>query len=421
MRNASFVRPLNYWGRVTSKRRTRRRFPATRAYRMAAGTSTTHDVPKPSWPAALLCTLLLVASPLGAAERLSSPGALVDVFVEAVEALETAPADDADDEVAGVVHAAGSLLTSRGTLWYFARDNEEVIVIAPVRFGSSLNALAYRLRKSIGGLSLRFDPRALRDEDAGALYYDESHELLISWQELAAGRVSDYLAHEIVHARNVYALTRGRDNLFMGWIARREGEAGFHDAYPDRFSVDELQAYAQQVRTGLREIARRGPDADVGGTLEMVDAGLALAHATADESRRAADALDAMIAFPSRRTRIEETRMIDDRPVQVAGFRTSAMIVYVFRGRLPEWVVSPPPVTWVAIELAGHSLDFMVPGGISTANDAMLKTLSKRMRTLSQRASRIAQVFEKIGTLAAGERFARALRVSSALRRLARP
>ena len=370
----------------------------------------------------LICFVVgnaLVASAAPCGQPVDS---LADAFHEAFEALDEATDRDEDAAVETVVAKAGALLTRHGTLWYAASDDEDAIVIAPVRFASKLNALAYRLRRYVGGLELRFDPRALVNEDAGALYYDDVHRLLLSAQEVGSGEISDYLAHEIVHAQNAHALSRSIDNLFMGWISGGEAAPAFHESYGRRFSIDELQAYVQQARANVRELNRVGAAGDIEGTLDMLDSGLALAKATARVARQAAAVVAEIMPADARRRRIDEWRTIEGRRVRVVGYRRHATSVYFFDGWLPRRLDSPPALTRAVVEFNDLALDLTIPTAFVPASaDQSVAMLLRRTRVLADRASSIEDKLEKLRASVRDNRLAQSLQLANELRRDIRP
>ena len=368
----------------------------------------------------LLVCLALAGGPVMATVEpsLQSPAELVDAFHEALEQLDDA-GDDASAAASDVVARAGALLTRHGTLWYPAFDAVGVIVIAPVRFGSSLNALAYRLRKHVGGLELRFDPLALKKENAGAIYYDDTHQLLLSAEEVASGKAADYLAHEIVHAQNVHALSRGIDNLFMGWISGGDATQ-FHEAYGPRFSIDELQAYVQQARANVRALVRDPERGDVQGTLEMLDSGLALANATADTARQAANAIASLMRSRSRRN-TDEVRTINERPERVVGYSGRGASVYLHRYRFPARFVEPSPVVRAVVEFDDLALELMIPAAFPPASTGgTIAAVMRRTQSLARRASVIAARFEAIRALVDATRFESALELANGIAPLVR-
>lgn len=342
-------------------------------------------------------------------------------FHQALDALDSAPGDRSEREIRTVARKAGDILTQHGIKWHLATESEDAIIIAPVRGASKLNDLAYSLRRNVGGLELRFDPRALKEENAGALYYDDTHQLVMSAQEIATGTISDYLAHEILHAQNFHALSRGVDNLFMGWISSRESAPPFHEAYRHQFSIDELQAYAQQARSNLRELNRGDGHRDAAGTIEMLESGLQLARAASGTSKRAAAVIASIADSKAARRRFSEMRTIDDEPVRVTGFESANGSVYFYRWRLPERISSPPPVMRAVAEFGDYSLDLILPKVfLSASAEQMLARFVQRTEQLADRSERIAAKFIELEALVARGEFSRALKRSHELRTLIR-
>lgn len=295
-------------------------------------------------------------------------------------------------------------------------------MIAPVRGKSRLNSLAWTLRRNVGGLALLFDPHALKEEDAGALYDEDTHELLMSTQEIASGTISDYLAHEIQHARNFHALTQGVDNLFLGWIANRETSQPFHSTYPHVFSIDELQAYAQQARVNILALDHRKPEADLEGTIEMLESGRQLASAAAATARRAATAIAAIAAAPAARRKLATTQEIDGVSTRVVGYRTARVTVYFHTSPLPERVVRPSPVMRSVVEFDDLTLQLITPAAFRPARlDEMLGRFLRRTQRLASRTEQIAEAFVDLQALVEQGEFTLARQRSDALRSLVRP
>lgn len=314
--------------------------------------------------AALLLVILAFACGGSGAATTAAPPAIeaqrsaIVQFQQSLEALERTP-DASARNLRQVVMTAGAVLTQHGIKWYRAPDDPDTIVIAPVRGISQLNNLAHGLMRDVGGLALRFDPRALQEEDAAALYDEDAHQLLMSASEVENGTVSDYLAHEIVHARNFHALSRGIDNIFMGWISSHKSTSPFHPTYPHLFSIDELQAYAQQARVNIRDL-RRG-HGDVEGTVEMLDAGRQLALATTDAATLAIGLIASLNAANAAKPDFSEMRTVRDEPTLVTGFAAALGRVYFHQERLPSRLARPPPVMRAVAELAGLQMALLIP------------------------------------------------------------
>lgn len=322
---------------------------------------------------------------LGLVLRATGAQALAPVeFWSAWESLERVPPAFATADVRRVTDLAGRLLTGRGVLWHAAPDDEDVLVIAPVRTGGTLNGFAWRLARELSGLAVVFDARRLKEEDAGALYDDATHRLLLSAQEIAAGRVSDYVEHELVHARNLVALTRGVDNLYMGWIRRAALGPDLHPVYPDRFSLDELQAYAQQARANLRELASPDGHGDREGTVEMIDTGAQLARVAAEVGGRASRQVASLAGQRPLPAAVREERIVDGTAVTARVIGPPGARVRFERGALPDWASRPGPVTHAVVEMDGAELEFTLPFDVG-------RHVTRRdLRLVQERAARLA-------------------------------
>lgn len=312
--------------------------------------------------AALLLVIAVACGGSGATtaapQSIEAQRSAIAQFQQSLEALERTP-DASTRNLRQVVTSAGAVLTQHGINWHRAPEDPDTIVIAPVRGISPLNDLAHGLRRDVGGLALLFDPRALQDEDAAALYDEDAHQLLMSANEVESGTVSDYLAHEIVHARNFHALARGIDNIFMGWISSPKHSSPFHPTYPHLFSIDELQAYAQQARVNIRDL-RRG-NGDVEGTVEMLEAGRQLALATTDAATLAIPLIASLSAANATYPGMSELRTVRDEPTLVTGFEAALGRVYFHQERLPSRIARPPPVMRAVADLPGLQMALLIP------------------------------------------------------------
>jgi hypothetical protein len=376
------------------------------------------------WPASRWLIVLALASgiagPIAAEGRTEASQRAVTQFQQAQDALDR-EAVASDFQVRRVAARAGALLTAHGIKWNNAPDDAGIIVIAPVRGASRLNDLAFGLSRDVAGLALVYDPRALKVENAAALYDEDAHRLVLSHQEITTGTVTDYVAHEIVHARNFHALTRGLDNIFLGWISRREAATPFHDTYPDVFSIDELQAYAHQARVNLRELDRRSRHADVEGTIEMLDSGARLALATFAASKAALAQIAAVIAAGPERQGFSEKRTIDQQVVQLTGFETATGRVYFYPWQLPSRVAKPAAVMRAVAQSSDFEVDLFLAKGFDPASaDAELTTFLARTRSLLDRAEAMAASFLELKLLVAEGSYGKAWDRSRALRVLSR-
>ena len=338
-------------------------------------------------------------------------------FQQALEALDRAPGSAA--RLREVVTIAGTLLTRHGIQWQRAPDDEDILVIAAVRGRSTLNDLAHGLRRDVGGVELRFDPRALAEENAGALYDEDANHLLLSASEVETGVISDYLAHEIVHARNFHAFSRGVDNLFLGWISSPEGAPAFHSTYPHLFSIDELQAYARQARVNIHELRRGQGDRE--GTIEMLEAGRRLSAATAAASTAAAELAAAVSAAGASNRGFSEPRIVNGEPIVVTGFSAPAGTVYFHQERLPSRIANPPSAMRAVAELPDIRVDFIVPKAF-TPNSASRSLLAfqHRAQLLADRSRGLMASFLELRELVLAGAFGKALDRSVRLQQLAR-
>ena len=341
-------------------------------------------------------------------------------FRQALAALDREPSAS-EVEVRSVAAKAGALLTLQGVKWTLAPDDTGVIIIAPLQGASLLNDLAFGLERNIAGLALRFDPRALKIENAGALYDEDAHQLLMSAQEVASGSISDYLAHEIVHAQNFHALSRGVDNIFMGWISSRQQAKPFHETYPHLFSIDELQAYARQARVNIRELHRKGAHGDVEGTIEMLDSGRQLALATVTAATGAIEELASVVAAGSGRQSFSELRTIDEEAVRVTGFETAGGRVYFYPWQLPSRIPAPPAVMRAVAESGDVNVDLILPKEFIPALAGQeLDAFLQRARWLADRAEAMAANFVELKVLVANGDYGKAWERSRVLRTLSR-
>ncbi len=318
-----------------------------------------------------------------------------------------------------VVTIAGALLTRHGVQWRRAPGDADILVIAAVRGRSALNDLAHGLRRDVGGVELRFDPRALAEENAGALYDEDANHLLLSASEVETGTISDYLAHEIVHAGNFHAFTRGIDNLFLGWISSPESAAPFHPTYPHLFSIDELQAYARQARVNIH-VLRRG-QGDLSGTIEMLEVGHRLAVATAAASAAAADLVAKVSAAGSSGPGFSEPRPVNGVPIVVTGFAAPEGSVYFHQERLPARIANPPLAMRAVADMGDIRVDLLVPAAF-TPNRARrcLLVFRQRAQLLAERSQGLAAGFLELQALVVTGAFGQALERSARLQRLAR-
>ncbi|HEX4885467.1 MAG TPA: hypothetical protein VFX05_15095 [Casimicrobiaceae bacterium] len=336
-------------------------------------------------------------SAAAAADRLAPvpAGTLADDFLAAWTDLERTPREHAEPGLRRVALAAGHVLAARGVLWHTPDDDAEVRVITPVRTGVPLNEFAWRVHRELAGLGVVFDPRKLNDEQAGALYDETAHRLVVSVEEVAAGRVSDYVEHELVHARNVVALARGVDLLFTGWVRRRPLGAELHPAYPDRFSLDELPAYAMQAAANLRELGGEDGHGDLAGTAEMIDVGEDLARVAAAVAARAAGALASMAQSPW--SRFREERLVDDEAVVVVGLRGREGVLHFRPGTWPAWAADAPPLTHAVVEAGDADLEFVVPRMFTRPVGAKaLQVYRLRALEIAACAERIAATFASL-------------------------
>lgn len=372
----------------------------------------------------LCCALAagILVGGVAAQTRVDAPrtAAAEQAFRAAIDALESASGDHLENRIPAAVSSAGALLTQRGVLWTRAGPSRDALVIAPVRSGSRLNEIGWSLDRSVGGLRLLFDPRALKKENAGALYDEDAHELLISAEEVATGKVSDYLAHEIMHAQNFHALTRGEDNLFMGWIASRGTASHFHSTYPHLFSLDELQAYARQARVNILALDRGRADADLDGTIEMLDSGAQLARAAAATSRRAVEVIASFSASPATRSAIAESRLIDGVVVKATVYKAAKRKVYFHRARLPDRIANPPMVMRAVIEFDDLQLELLVPKAFPPVHAEALAMILRRVQLLAERSQRIFAAFLELQALVEQGEFRLARERSNVLLKLAR-
>ncbi len=334
-----------------------------------------------------------------------------------MEALESAPGSKT--LLHNVARTAGTLLTRHGVKWHRAQEDRDIIVIAAIRDNSTLNNLAHGLRRDVGGLELRFDPRALVEESAAALYDEDANHLLLSTNEIETGAISDYFAHEIVHAQNFHALTRGIDNLFMGWISSGESSPPFHPTYTHLFSIDELQAYARQARVNIRDLHRG--HGDIEGTNEMLEAGRKLAIAANTAATESAALIASIAADGSKSPDILEMRGLNEEPSPVIGFAAAQGRVYFKPEPLPSRIANPPSALRAVAETREFQLDLVFPTELApTSFNEALAAFLKRTRRLADRSQALATGFSELKSMVAAGAFTTALEESRVLQELAR-
>ena len=359
--------------------------------------------------------LLLVLALLPGA---GGAGPSITAFWAAWEALERARPSQAEPEVRRVAGAAATLLSGRGVRWHASLDEPDVLVMVPLRTGSAFNDLAWRLAGELDGLAVVFDARRLKEEEAGALYDEDRHRLVLSPQEIAQGRVSDYVEHELVHARNLVALARGADNLFMGWVRRTEQGRHLHPSYPDRFSLDELQAYAQQARANLRELGRVDGHGDHAGTIEMIEAGSELARVAAEVGARATRLAAQLLATRPLPPAAKEEHLVAGRTITATVLRGIDGSVRFEAGALPPWVHAPPPIRRAIVEMGGAELEFIVPATRFTGGPRSdLRLVQQRAERLAACAQAIAKALDAVRLRLEADDIAAAIDAMRALRR----
>lgn len=119
-----------------------------------------------------------------------------------------------------------------------------------------LNRFARSLYLKFEGLRVVIDPLQLKLDQAGALFDEETHRLILAVDNVIDLQTDSFVGHELIHARFSQYEKKGLDHVYHGWLKRKENHPIFHETYPDAFSLDEMAAYYYQCITLLREARR---------------------------------------------------------------------------------------------------------------------------------------------------------------------
>ncbi len=176
----------------------RNSLPATRALRPVAANSEKTvilpDLPAPANEAIALERLRLIDLKTKGFET-------QEQRFERLKNGETALRPTRSQYMADVLDSAKKLLHLQGTQIELRSILEgEMIVISPIREGSSLNAIAWLLKKR-ANTSLIFDPEALAEDGSVAYFSADRNEICISYHEILRGSRSraTSLKHEVRH------------------------------------------------------------------------------------------------------------------------------------------------------------------------------------------------------------------------------
>ena len=155
--------------------------------------------------------------------------------------------------MADVLDSAKKLLHLQGTQLELRSILEgEIIVIAPVREGSSLNAIAWLLKKR-AKTTLIFDPETLADDGSVAYFSADRNENCLSYHEILRGSRSraTSLKHEVRHL-----IREEMDGLpFRGYVEFSPARPGGYGKFQQ---FDEVLTHSWDLVDTVKAIATSG-------------------------------------------------------------------------------------------------------------------------------------------------------------------
>jgi len=313
-------------------------------------------------------------------------------FRAAINRFETAKAGSkkADKALRATIVAAQRLLALH-EVRYEVSPQLDVLTIATNVGTHRLNLLGRVLLRAHDGMTLVFDPRELKKQNAGALYDENKNVVFLSVEEILKGQITDYLVHELRHADTIRDLLRGASRADFGWVLRDATLPEFNSTYGREFSLDELPSYAIQLRFMTRNWRKQAEPSekefeDVQHLAQMAQE---LVSGVIDVLRPLSK-LSHRLQLPNTNpTAFTETRVIGDKQQEVTGLRLEpGHEIFYYLGpaveRLPSHLI-----TYAVLQNPERTVRFLFSGHFSKDGlGAWNRKVHERVQEMLQRAER---------------------------------